>query len=291
MSRLALTVSISALALTALAGVASAQTVYNPTGVLSNPGGPALNDAFATDTWLRRNVRAGSSAGITTTYARNGNGSAQMTGADGVSKADFEYFYSDSFTAGRTLGNLNALSFDFYRNSSSTVDGHLHPALRLYVDADGNSATTADRGYLIFERAYNPSTAAVPTDQWVSNDVFNWNGAGDSANLWLRQFGPPGATNEVYDRNLQEWIAGDTSAGFLQFSASSVIFGLSFGIGSGWNGTFDGAVDNLNIGFSNGLTNSFNFEVIPLPPAAMAGLGTLGMLAGASAFRRRRAQA
>jgi hypothetical protein len=49
------------------------------------------------------------------------------------------------------LGELDQLSFDFYVEESSTT---IHaPVIRLIIDGDGNLATTADRGELVFEWA------------------------------------------------------------------------------------------------------------------------------------------
>ncbi|MGC3961035.1 MAG: hypothetical protein QM813_24820 [Verrucomicrobiota bacterium] len=129
------------------------QIVTNPTGVYTNPSGSNSGDAPALGIWLRTNVRNNGTVGITTDYARSGNGSAYFSGPNAAtpssSKADFEYFFSD--LTGKTLGNLSALSYDWYRDSSSTAASHLHPALRLYFDADGNALTTGDRGYLVYE--------------------------------------------------------------------------------------------------------------------------------------------
>lgn len=249
----------------------------------SNPATPGA--ALGTSGWFYTNVRNAGVVGVNTNNPRSGNGSAFMSIPAGNTKADIEYFSTNAqgqLTSMGTLGNLSSLKFDWYRDGSSTVLSHFVPALRIYVDADGDLGTTTDRGYLIYERVYNTAGAA-PVDQWVTDDVFNYNGAGASANLWLRQFGPPGATNEVYNRDLQEWIAGQSTAGFLSFSPNSVVYGLSSGIGSGWTNSFVGAVDNITIGFGGNET-VFNFEVVPTPGAA----GLLG-LGGLVAARRRRA--
>ncbi len=103
--------------------------------------------------WHTENVGGGATAAITTTNPRSGNGSVEMKSATNGAKADFVYTWG--FDTARTLGSLNLLSYDWYRSVSSTVADHFHPAFRLSYDADGNSATTADRGYLIYENIYN----------------------------------------------------------------------------------------------------------------------------------------
>lgn len=280
--------STPALVAASFAGLCAAASA-RPTVVVTNPAGSLTTavagatqgDAVVADTWLRRNVRSGSTAGITTNYARSGNASAYFNTIDGsTSKADFEIFFSN--TTGKTLGNLDSFGYDWYRSSSSTNPAIQMPAMRLYVDADGNLGTTNDTGFLIFEQTYNGATLA--NDTWHTTDIFNYNGAGQSADLWQRRFSP-GTTIEQYDTNLQEWIAGASFSGGLVFSANSVVFGMSFGVGSGWAGNFSGAVDNVTLGFG-GSSTTYNFEidVVPLPTAA--GLGLAG-LAGLGLRRRR----
>lgn len=220
------------------------------------------------------------SAGITTANPRTGNGSVQMSLTDGSGKADFTYTWG--FDTTRTLGSLTSLSYDWYRSSTSTAGGVM-PAFRLYYDADGNAATTTDQGYLIFEQVYNPNVASVVSDQWVSTNVMG-------TNMWQRQFSP-GLTVEAYGVTLTDWASGmNEPANADQLNASTAILGIEFGIGSGWNGTFNGFVDNVSFGFNNAVT-TFNFEAaqasnVPEPGSiALLGLGAAGLLAA----RRRKA--
>ncbi len=271
---------------------ANAQIIFSnnpdPGDFFTSPSTSGATQAIGATGWFYNNVRNNAVVGINTNNPRSGNGSVYFSGTQTGAfshKADIEYFQfaspgnpTSGLAAMGTLGALNSLSYDWYRDSSSTADSHLHPSLRLYIDADGNMGTTTDRGYLIFEGIYN-GQAAAPTDAWQTSDIFNWNGAGQSANMWLRQFSP-GQTNEVYDRSIQDWIAGQSTAGFLQLSGQSAIYGLSAGIGSGW-GPFEGAVDNISIGFTGGTFNTYNFEAAPVPePGTMAvlGLGALAMI-------------
>jgi len=266
--------SIAALATVAAAGAAQATTiVVTPSDV----GPPGLN------TWYLGNYRdvstgytSTTSAAIGTANPRSGNGSVQMSLTDASGKAD--YVYTWGFVGGRTLGNLDALSYDWYRSSGSTSAAHFQPAMRLYYDADGNSATLDDQGYLIWEQVYNGATAS---DQWVSSDILG-------GYFWQRQFSP-GVTIEDYDTTLAAWIAGEQPAGADRLSANTAILGIEFGIGSGWNGSFSGAVDNVTFGFS-GQSTTFNFEAaasseVPEPATlTLFGLGLLGL----GALRRRR---
>jgi hypothetical protein len=277
-----LRVTLAVLSLLSLGAGAQAATVVVTPADMGPPG--SLNKWYVDNL---RTVGTGpytsiTTAAITNTQPRSGNGSVEMSQTDGSGKADFVYTWG--FVEGRNLGNLDALSYEWYRDSGSTVAQHLQPALRLLYDADGSALTADDRGYLIFEQVYNPPSfnGAVPTNAWVSSDVIG-------ANFWMRQFSP-GNTVESYDNTLAEWIAGaHPSAVADRLSANSAILGLEFGIGSGWTGTFRGNVDNVSFGFGRDST-TFNFETasaaVPEPGSlALLGLGLMGVFLG----RRRKA--
>jgi hypothetical protein len=269
------------------ASTAGAQTVVVTSPGVKSVTGAAQSDAFATDVWLRDNVRDGSSIGISSTYARSGNGSMYMSGTiANTSKADAEYFFGGAVLSPFTLGSLQGASYDVFRASSITAIGHLHPSLRFLVDADGDMSTVGDRGYLIYEGIYN-GLGAMPVDAWTTMTI------GATTNLWFRQFSP-GVTVEVYDRTLADYQAGYTSPNGSTFGAGSLVYGLSSGIGSGWDGSYTGAVDNISV-TQNGRTTTFNFELAPTSTvpepatAALLGGGLLGVM-GIGAARRRRAR-
>ncbi|MCC6284498.1 MAG: hypothetical protein IT439_04225 [Phycisphaerales bacterium] len=287
--------SVVALALLASGGAAQASVVYSnnnsPGDVFTNAGGSNTNPltpgaAIGASGWFYNNVRNNGIVGVHDNLPRSGNGSARMQSTQGPggasSKADLEYFHqaaTGTFGLG-TLGAMNSLSYDWYKKGTSAASQHA--VIRLYIDGDGIEGTTTDRGYLVFERAYNGGV--IPTDQWVTDDLFSY--AGGGAKLWQVAFG---IGNFDTAGNWQPISVWQSPGGFTPspngktFSAASVVYGLSLGVGSGWD-TYDGAVDNVTIGFTGAPVYSWNFEVVPAPAsAAFLGLGGL-VVAG----RRRR---
>ena len=231
------------------------------------------------NTWNMANLRERSDAAITGTQARSGNGSVEMSLANGNGKAD--YVYSWGFVGGRTLGNLDALRYDWLRSSGGTAAAHLQPALRLSYDADGDAATTFDRGYLVWEQVYNGG--GLVEDRWTMSELLG-------GNFWMRQFSP-GNTVERYDVSLAEWIDGPRPGAPADLlGANTAILGIEFGIGSGWNGSFTGYVDNVTVGFKGQGATTWNFETrrsdVP-EPGSFALLG-LGLAAVAVAARKRK---
>jgi len=280
-----------------MAAVSNAGIVYSnntsPGDLFTNAGTSNQGQAVAGSDWYYNNTRNDGKVGINTTYARSGNGSAYLEAINGPSgassKADIEYLvkgtnlFGNYYAGGSlcTLGDLASVSYDWYRDSVSTATSWLHPSLRILIDADGNLATTNDRGGLVFERAYNVGTVAVSTNTWVTDSITS------TTKLW--NFGL-GVGNEFggYDKTLSDWINGFTFNNVNSpLSANSLVLGFSSGVGSGW-GPFKGAVDNIGYTLSNGQGASYNFEVagepaVPGPAAALP--MALGLLAS---FARRK---
>jgi hypothetical protein len=284
----------AAVAALTLAGAAQAGTVFAngaaPGDTFTNAGGGNAGLAVGTSGWYYNNVRNSGTAGVNTTYARSGNGSAQLAGSVGPggasSKADIEYLANGvnvggNYFAGSSMGAFSAfttMQYDWYRDSSSSNSAVQHPSLRILLDRDGNLTTIGDRGGLVFELVYNTG-GAVQTDTWVTSVVTA------STKLWNFGFGLGFEHDINGDGSPYDALADWQSSGLM---ANAVILGFSSGVGSGW-GPFSGAVDN--IGWTiGGLSQTTNFEVqggtVPEPGSlAMIGLA----LAGLAVARRRRA--
>ena len=248
---------------------------------------PATPGALLGSTgWTYNNVRNNGHVGVNTNLPQNGNGSVWFNGTQGPvvdsSKADIEFYnvVAGNLTAMGTLGNVDTLAYDWYKSSGSAATQHA--SLRLLVDGDGNLATTNDRGALVYERAYQ-ADPSVPTDQWVSDNLI-------SANLWQTWFGNGNFDTAGNFQPLSVWgsPSGFTpSGGGLHLDANSVIYGLSSGIGSGWD-TYVGAVDDITLGFTGFASTTSNFEVVVPEPSSIA-LATFGLVGlAARGWRRKR---
>jgi hypothetical protein len=246
----------------------------------TNSGSSNQGQAVGTSGWYYNNVRNGGGVGISSIVPWNVTGSAYFSSPSASAKADIEYLANavnigGNYFATGVLGsfaNLQSLSYRWYRIGTSTAPTHLHPVIRILLDADGDLSTITDRGGLVYERVY--MGLPVPTNQWVNDLItassFLWNfglGLGFAANI--------NNTPYAYDATLAQWQA---------YFPNAVILGFSLGVGSGWQGTFLGAVDDVSWNIA-GVSSNTNFEVSEVPEPG------LGWLVGAAVLvicRRRR---
>lgn len=189
--------------------------------------------------WTAANVRADGFVGITGENPRSGLGSLAFKTnfaapfVSGKDKADFQLLWNDQ---SRTLGALDTLRYEYYRDSSSTVPGHFHPVLRLlFYDADSNKF-----GLLIWEEIYQDGfPGSVPTNTWVSRDILD-------GYFWMFSGGAP---IQNFHMTLQDWINNiDPTTGLPPvgqpgdpippaLDANTFIYGVNTGVGSGWSST------------------------------------------------------
>ncbi|MFH5831223.1 hypothetical protein ACG2F4_06010 [Halalkalibaculum sp. DA3122] len=201
--------------------------------------------------WQELNVRGDGESIISDAVAdqHGGMASLQQSFSDSEGKTDFRLVQAFG-----PVENLNALSFDWYRDGSSTAPDHLTPAIGIFVD-DGNG----NSWLLKWEGVYNgyPTTGPpAPTDQWITENLLNgnfWRIPQYVNGEWVgfsgcNEAGDPYGCFQ-FDRSLtDEWLDGYS------------VEGIEAGIGSGWNGSFKGHVDYITIN-----DTIFDFEIAVNP--------------------------
>lgn len=274
------TVNNTVLGPVASRGAGNATTTTDASGTRTTVTGPAgdANRSYATpvtNTWQQSAVGGDTTIGITTDYAKDGNGSAYFTttdaNGDGASKGDLQFYFAQPVL----LSALNSVSYSWYRDASSTASNILAPALRFDIRKNGAFA-----GSLVFENYYQGEVAAATSTWTTLTATLN------SGDIWATNaaLGPTFATAGG-EKTFQQWI--NDNAG-----STLTVTGVSFGIGSGWNGTFAGAVDNVAYSFTGGPSANFNFEVaqgaaaVPEPASWAMMIGGFGIVGGS--LRRRR---
>jgi hypothetical protein len=261
-------------------------TVYSqnpaPGDLFTNAGSTNQGQSFGNPNWVYNNTRGSGSVGIRTNYPRSGNGSVYFNSPGSSGKADIEYFADPVLVGGNFVPNpfnpssilgplaaLSHLSYEWYRAGSSTAPNHLHPVLRLGI-LRVNSDNTVAVGYLTFERIYN-GFGAAPINSWQSDDIVS-----NNYKLWATAslgFGDPNDDINQVLKTIPDWVSAANAVG-----ATLFVISVNAGIGSGWNGTFEGAVDNITFGFG-GTYTTYNFEVVPEPASMLAlGSGLIGLL-------------
>lgn len=230
--------------------------------------------ARAQGSWHPVVARSGGIAEISDTRpdSTGGRGSLELTlfdeyGPEGL--GEFEVFSRDTIRSARgglrarnggfgRLADLQHLSFEWYRESASTVPGLLTPALRVYV-WDPDAGPDGAASVFVWEGVYNGyatfSPPAVATDQWVHADVtedFFWRVPLFAHGAPVRRSFCSEQPSEcfVFNRQLSEWNLGP----------NTVILGLSIAVGSGWDGHFKGYADLVRLDFAHGKSRTWDFE-------------------------------
>jgi hypothetical protein len=276
---------LGAAMLALIASAANAQTVYN-TDLPSLNTGTATTTTDATGTrttstadssasgaagtWFQANVRPGGTVGITTDYAHDGNGSAYFATTGTGAKADLQM----NFAQPVALSALQGVSFDYFVDASSTTSNILAPVVRFDIYKDSTWA-----GSLVLEPYYQ-NHAAITVGAWTTLSATL-----TDSTVWATKsvLGPTFAAADGGQKSYADWIADNAGSNLY-------VTGMSIGVGSGWTGSFKGAVDDVSIAFGGGPQATYNFEVasgaVPEPASWAMMLGGFGLVGGA--MRRRK---
>jgi len=253
-------------------------------------GAAQATDVWSTDLgpgngkWRVTDLAGSASVTLTDVHTQDGDGAAQFNSPGSSGKASLNY----TFNTPVLLSSLDSLSYDWFVNDASTTSTQQVPALKLNVERQGSffGIPITYAATFVFEPTYQ---GTATQGSWVTSSMdldsgTFWATTGSNNNIT----GGSGNEGDIIAnmRTLSDWLAvtGDNS--------QLMITGLSFGIGSGWNGVFDGAIDHVAFNFAGGLSDDFNFKVKDLPgavpePATWAMMIGGFALAGSTMRRRR----
>ncbi|RYE75022.1 MAG: PEP-CTERM sorting domain-containing protein, partial [Hyphomicrobiales bacterium] len=136
-------------------------------------------------------------------------------------------------------------------------------------------STISFAGSLVSEFLYQDQTNP-PEGAWTTLSSTQTSGIWWATSAAL---GPNFAAANGGQKTLAEWIAGNAGSTLL-------VGGYNIGVGSGWNGTSSGAIDNIAITSARGV-ESFNFEVAGVPEPSTWALLILGFGLTGAAMRRK----
>lgn len=235
-----------------------------------------IEPKMALAAWHHRDVRSGGVSKITAGErdSRGGRGSLEQWLADNSQTGtEMEVLSWDTDldpVSGLTpshggfgkLSDLDEVSFEWFRDSSSTAWGHLTPAFRVIVH-DPDEGPRGSTWMLTWEGVYNGYANqpgfSVQMDRWVHADITNdnfWRSPlyidGEFAGRGWCQQNP--SECHVYNRGLNGW----------GFGPNTTIVGLSVAAGSGWVGDYHGFIDLVTLDFRPGNRRTWDFEPRPV---------------------------
>lgn len=258
---------------------------------------------------------AGGAAQITGTNPRYGNGSLALGTSSGLFDWGF-YIHSSGENPWGKLGDISALSFEWYRTSITPTDPNL-PYIPSWPDAPWLAQTPVLRlllgqtigdqlvmSELVWEKWYTDGSPTT-NDSWIPVDLMGqqfWHNMGGSQ-YWVNsqceaQEGPfvPDGQNPpaVWAGGLllgtptgwaNGWFAdvlATEACAQTGFNLSDAeVYGISLGVGSNWPDKYEGYVDWVKLAFNGGESQDdyavwANFE---LPETTVPEPATVGLVA------------
>lgn len=229
-------------------------------------------------------IYGGAISAITTTYPRSGSGSIEITLPSGTAGADWWV----ELATPAPLSTFSGGTYEWWRDSASTNDPIQAPAYALWIDNDCNTATTGDQTYLVYEPYYQ-TNANAPVNQWVGETVT------PASVVWQAGGGVPWSAQPI-----SAYMNGTATGGTAINGASCIVGVLPFA-GSGWTGSFHGAMDNVTLTLAGaGQVVNANFEpdgaiapgagTVAVPTVGAWALGLMTLALGLLGGRRKAAQ-
>jgi hypothetical protein len=198
-------------------------------------------------------------AAITSTVARSGTGSLELTGDRTRTQLGIQY--SPNTTNIGNLSDVASLTFDWLiaADSISGLGADYTPALRLLIQ-DG-----ATRKELIWEGAYNGTYGNTLRDTWYTSGV-----------------------SDLFYITGGDVNAGKTIADWAATLVGATVSGISVGAGSTAGASYHAFVDNVSLTAGRS-TTTYNFEAAAaaVPEPATWAMMLLGFGAIGCALRRR----
>lgn len=229
--------------------------------------------------WVADNMLGAATIGITSAFARSGDGSLEMTSTGTGDRSRFSLYLQNPFS----FAGLTGVGMDLYNSVASVGNGVAMPALKLLTyDPLG---AFGQFGELAWEQYLNSGVS--PAGTWATEDMSQqlfWRSAGGGKRTQTNCMPVLNGPNMKLS-TLADWQS-------TCYSSQAVVYGISVGYGSGNGGVVDMAVDNIWY-TESGNDYSVNFEanvVTATPEPATLALMFTGLLGIVPLARRKRRQ-